>query len=149
MRSPTLDGHNFIVRTPIRVFFSVVVFQSFWNILIDYPFMEISMFQKDWNTTTEKKVVSTHPHLEEIKITVQGTEVIASPFKKTNPKENKNRHSNLKDIKGIQQQIIIQIRFRKQFLLNWTELRRTFRNQKIQNMKNLYSNLQNIINLLN
>ena len=61
------------------------------------------MFQKDWNTTTEKKVVSTHPHLEEIKITIQGTEVIASPFKKTNPKENENRHSNLKDIKGIQQ----------------------------------------------
>ena len=28
-------------------------------------------------------------------------------------------------------------------------MRRTFRNQKIQNMKNLYSNLQNIINLLN
>ena len=71
---------------------------------IDYPFAEISMFQKDWNTTTEKQIVSTHPHLEEIKIIVQGTEVIASPFKKINPKEDENINSNLKDIKGIQQQ---------------------------------------------
>ena len=71
---------------------------------IDYPFVEISMFQKDWNTTTERKVVSTHTHLEEITIIVQGTEVIASPFKKINPKEDENRNSNLKDIKRIQQQ---------------------------------------------
>ena len=42
--------------------------------------------------------------MEEIKITVQGTEVIASPFKKTNPKEDEIRYSNLKDIKGLQQQ---------------------------------------------
>ena len=71
---------------------------------IDYHFAEISMFQKDWNTTNEKKVVFTRPPLEEIKITVQGTEVIASPFKKTNPKDDENRYSNLKDVKGIQQQ---------------------------------------------
>ena len=71
---------------------------------IDYPFAEISMFQKDRNTTNEKQVVSTHTPLEEIKIIVQGTEVIASPFKKTNPKEDENRNSNLKDVKGIQQQ---------------------------------------------
>ena len=71
---------------------------------IDYPFAEISMFQMDWNTTTEKKIESTHPPSEEIKITVQGTKVTASPFKKTNPKEDENRYSNLKDIKGIQQQ---------------------------------------------
>ena len=69
---------------------------------IDYPFAEISMFQRDLNTPTEKKVVSTHPPLEELKITVQETEVIASPFKKTNPKEDENRYSTLKDIKGIQ-----------------------------------------------
>ena len=37
---------------------------------INYPFAEISMFQKDWNTTSEKKIVSTHPHLEEIKMIV-------------------------------------------------------------------------------
>ena len=71
---------------------------------INYPFAKISMFQRDWITTTEKKVVSTHPPLEEIKIIVQGTEVIASPFKKTNPKEDEIRYSNLKDIKGLQQQ---------------------------------------------
>ena len=70
---------------------------------IDCHFAKISMFQRDWNTTTEKKIVSTHPHFEEIKITVQGTEVIASPFKRTNPKEDEIRYSNLKDIKGLQQ----------------------------------------------
>ena len=31
---------------------------------IDYPFAKISMFQRDWNTTTKNKVVSTHPPLE-------------------------------------------------------------------------------------
>ena len=67
---------------------------------IDYLFTEISMFQKDWNTTTEKKVVSTHSPLEEITIIVQGTGVIASPFKKINPKEDEKRNSNLKYIKG-------------------------------------------------
>ena len=33
---------------------------------INYPFTEIGVFQKDWNTTSEKKVVSTHPLLEEV-----------------------------------------------------------------------------------
>ena len=70
----------------------------------DYPFVEISMFQKDWNTTNKKKVVLIHPPLEEITIMTQGTEVIASPFKKTNPKEDENRNANLKDFKSIQQQ---------------------------------------------
>ena len=56
---------------------------------IDYPFAEINMFQKDWNTTTEKKVVSTHSHLEEITIIAQGFEIIASPFKKIYPKNTK------------------------------------------------------------
>ena len=55
---------------------------------IDYHFAKISMFQKDWNTTTKKKVVSTHPPLEEIKISVQGTKIIAPPFKRINPKED-------------------------------------------------------------
>ena len=71
---------------------------------IDYPFTEISMFQKDWNTTTEKKVVSTHPHLEEITIIAQGSYIITSPFKKINPKEDENINSKLKYIKGLQQQ---------------------------------------------
>ena len=74
------------------------------KINIDYPFAEISMFQKDWNTITEKKVVYTHPPLEEITIIAQGSEIIASPFKKINPKEDENRNSNLKDVKGLQQQ---------------------------------------------
>ena len=52
------------------------------KIILIILFAEISMFQKDWNTTIEKKVVFTHPHLEEIKIAVQGTKVIASPFKR-------------------------------------------------------------------
>ena len=53
------------------------------NNQINYPFAEINMFQKEWipNTIYEKKIVSTHPHLEEIRIMAQGVEIIASPFK--------------------------------------------------------------------
>ena len=58
----------------------------------------------NWITITEKKVVSTHPPLEEITIIAQGSKIIVSPFKKINPKEDENRNSNLKDIKGPQQQ---------------------------------------------
>ena len=71
---------------------------------IDYPFAEINMFQKDWNTTSDKKIVSTHPPLEEIKIVAQGLEIVASPFKTINPKEDEKRTTKLKDIKGLQQQ---------------------------------------------
>ena len=76
------------------------------NNQIDYLFAEINMFQKECipNTTSEKKVVSTHPPLEEIKIIVQGVEIIASPFKTVNIKEDETRTIRLKDIKGIQQQ---------------------------------------------
>ena len=66
---------------------------------IDYHFSEISMFQKDWITTSEKKIVSTHPPMEEIKIIAQGMEVIASPFKILHPKDDETRNLNLKDIK--------------------------------------------------
>ena len=31
---------------------------------INDPFTEIDIFQKDWNTTFENKVVSTHPPLD-------------------------------------------------------------------------------------
>ena len=62
------------------------------------------MFQKDWSTTSEKKVVSTHPPLEEITIKIQNLEIIAFPFKKINPKEDENRNANLKDVKSLQQQ---------------------------------------------
>ena len=60
------------------------------------------MFQKKWkpNTTSEKKIVSIHSPLEEIKIKAQGVEIIASPFKHI----SSNKGTKLKDIKGIQQQ---------------------------------------------
>ena len=66
---------------------------------INYPFMEIGMFQKDWNTISGKKLVSTHPPLEEVIIKVKNFEVIASPFKKINFKEDESRSANLKDLR--------------------------------------------------
>ena len=62
------------------------------NNQMDYPFAEINMFQKEWipNTTYEKKIVSTHPPLEEIKIKAQGVEIIVSPFKNISLKEDEN-----------------------------------------------------------
>ena len=87
------------INIPMFTYFDIYAAKNNFN----YPFAEISMFQKDWNTTSEKKV-ATHPPLEEIKITIQGAEVIASPFKRTNPKEDETRYPNLKDIKGLQQQ---------------------------------------------
>ena len=76
------------------------------NNQIKYLFAKINMFQKEWksNTTSEKKIVSTHPPLEEIKIKAQGVEIIASPFKHISSNEDENRGTKLKDIKGIQQQ---------------------------------------------
>ena len=64
------------------------------------------MFQKEWksNATSEKKIVSTHPPLEEIKIKAQSVEIITSPFKHISSNEDENRGTKLKDIKGIQQQ---------------------------------------------
>ena len=76
------------------------------NNQINYPFAKINMFQKEWksNTTSKKKIVSTHPPLEEIKIKAQGVEIIASPFKHISSNEDDNRTTKLKDIKSIQQQ---------------------------------------------
>ena len=64
------------------------------------------MFQKEWipNTTSEKKIVSTHPPLEEIKIIAQGVEIITSPFKTTKTQEEETKSARLKDIRGLQQQ---------------------------------------------
>ena len=42
--------------------------------------------------------------MEEVTIKVQNSEIIASPFKKINPKEDENINVNLKDIKILQQQ---------------------------------------------
>ena len=76
------------------------------NNQIKYPFAKINMFQKERksNATSEKKIVSTHPPLEEIKIEAQGVEIIASPFKYISSNEDENRGTKLKYIKGIQQQ---------------------------------------------
>ena len=76
------------------------------NNQLDYPFAEINMFQKEWipNTTSEMKIVSTHPPLEEIKIIAQGVEIITSPFKITKTQEEETRSARLKDIRGLQQQ---------------------------------------------
>ena len=71
---------------------------------IDYPFAEISMFQKEWDTTSKNKIVSIYPPLEETIIKAQNTEIIASPYKKTNPKDDESRNANPKDIKILQQQ---------------------------------------------
>ena len=40
---------------------------------IDYPFLEVNMFQKGqvWKTTSNKTIVSNHPPLEEVTITAQ------------------------------------------------------------------------------
>ena len=62
---------------------------------INYPFSKIGMFQKDWTTSSKKKVVSTHPPLEEVIIKVQNSEVITSPIKKINPKEDENRNEKI------------------------------------------------------
>ena len=90
------------MNIPMFTYFDIYVA----NNQIDYPFAEINMFQKEWksNTTSENKIVSTHPPLEEIKIKAQGVEIIASPFKNISSKEDENRGIKLKDIKGIQQQ---------------------------------------------
>ena len=90
------------MNIPMFTYFDIYAASS----RIDYPFAEINMFQKEWilNTTSEKKIVSTHPPLEEIKIKVQGVEIIASPCKNISLKEDENKSIKLKDIKGIQQQ---------------------------------------------
>ena len=76
------------------------------NNQIKYPFAKINMFQKEWksNISSDKKIVSTHPPLEEIKIKAQGVEIVASPLKHISSNEDENRMTKLKDIKGIQQQ---------------------------------------------
>ena len=76
------------------------------NNQIKYHFAKINMFQKEWksNTISKKKIVSTHPPLEEIKIKAKGVEIIASPFKHISSNKDENRSTKLKDIKGIQQQ---------------------------------------------
>ena len=90
------------MNIPMFTYFDIYVV----NNQIKYPFAKINMFQKEWksNTISEKKIVSTHPPLEEIKIKAQGVTIIASPFKHISSNEDENRGTKFKDIKGIQQQ---------------------------------------------
>ena len=90
------------MNIPIFTYFDIYAA----NNQIKYPFAKINMFQKEWksNTISKKKIVSTHPPLEEIKIKAKGVEIIASPFKHISSNEDENRSKKLKDIKGIQQQ---------------------------------------------
>ena len=89
------------MNIPMFTYFDIYVA----NNQIDYPFAKINMFQKEWipNTTSKRKVVSTHHPLEEIRIMAQGVEIIASSFKTINPKEDETRAIRVKDIRGIQQ----------------------------------------------
>ena len=133
------------------------------NNQIKYPFAKINMFQKEWksNTTSEKKIVSTHPPLEEIKIRAQGVEIIASPFKHISSNEDENRVTKLKDIKGIQQQnnftnqilgtISSQLNriegksFTKTYKTE-NENNKKHENEKDKKYENLFFNLQNLFN---
>ena len=93
-----------IMKMNIPMFTYFDIYTS--NNQVDYPFAEINMFQNEWipNTTSEKKILSTHSPLEEIKIKAQGVEIIVSPFKTINEKEDETRNIKLRDIKRIQQQ---------------------------------------------
>ena len=73
------------------------------NNSIDYLFLEVNTFQKGqvWKTTSNKSIVSNHPPLEEITLTAQNMEVIASPFKIINLKDNEGRTVILKDCKNL------------------------------------------------
>ena len=51
-----------------------------------------------------KTIVSNHPPLEEITITAQNTEIIASSFKTINSKDIERHITTLKDYKSLQQQ---------------------------------------------
>ena len=51
---------------------------------------------------SNKTIVLNHPPLEEITITAQNTEIIASPFKTVNPKDTEGCIATLKDYKNLQ-----------------------------------------------
>ena len=76
------------------------------NNKIDYPFLEVYMFQKGqtWKTTTNKTIISNHPPLEEIIIKAQNTKMNVSPFKTIGSKDIKSRMVTLKRYKSLQQQ---------------------------------------------
>ena len=91
-------------RIDIPMFTYLEIYAS--NNNIDYPFLEVNMFQKGqiWKIMSNKPIVSNHPLLEEVHITVQNTEIIVFPFKTINPKDSEGRTTTLKDYKNLQQQ---------------------------------------------
>ena len=91
-------------RIDIPMFTYLEIYAS--NNNIDYSFLEVNMFQKGqvWKTMFNKTIVSNHPPLEEVHITAQNTEIIASPFKIINPKDSEGGITTLKDCKNLQQQ---------------------------------------------
>ena len=72
---------------------------------MECPFLEVNTIQKGqvWKTAS-KTIVANHPPLEEVTITAQNMEVIASPFKIINPKDDERRSVTVKDCKNLQQQ---------------------------------------------
>ena len=69
---------------------------------LDYPFLEVNTLQKGqvWKNAS-KTIVSNHSPLEEVTITAQNMDVIASPFKIINPKDDERRTITLKDYKRL------------------------------------------------
>ena len=91
-------------RIDIPMFTYLEIYAS--NNNIDYHFLEVNMFQKGqvWKTTSNKTIVSNHSPLKEVTITAQNVDIIASPFKTLNLKDDEGRTVTLKDCKNLQQQ---------------------------------------------
>ena len=91
-------------RVDIPMFTYLEIYAS--NNNIDYHFLEVNMFQKGqvWKTTSNKTIVSNHSPLKEVTITAQNVDIIASPFKTLNLKDDEGRTVTLKDCKNLQQQ---------------------------------------------
>ena len=96
-RSMERNGINIPMFTYLELYAS--------NNSLDYPFGEVNMLHKGqvWKTAS-KNILANHHLLEEITITTQNMEVIASPFKIINPKDDERRSITLKDCKNLQQQ---------------------------------------------
>ena len=85
--------------------------------------------------------------MEEIKLLVKGTEIIVSPFKRINPNEDENRYSNLKDIKGLQQQNNFTNKILGRISSQLDRIEKNIPKSKETEKENLYSEPHNIINL--
>ena len=72
-------------RIDIPMFTYLEIYAS--NNNIDYPFLEVNMFQKGqvWKTTSNKTIVSNHSPLKEVTITAQNV-VNSFSFQNIKPK---------------------------------------------------------------